>query len=111
MTILLGNYNAKDEENIFQPTIGNKYLHEINNSNRVGVVNFAKHRNPTFESTLLQHRNIYNYNWTSPDGNTNNLIYHFLIDRRRHPSLFNVRSFGAADCDTTIWWWQTLRRD
>jgi hypothetical protein len=26
--------------------------------------------------------------------------YHILIDRRRHSSIFIVRSFRAADCDT-----------
>jgi hypothetical protein len=27
-------------------------------------------------------------------------IDHFLVERRRHSSVLDVRSFGAADCDT-----------
>jgi hypothetical protein len=40
------------------------------------------------------------YTWTSPDGNTHNQINHIQIDRRRHSSVLDVRSFRAADCDT-----------
>jgi hypothetical protein len=40
------------------------------------------------------------YTWTSPDGKTINQIDHILIDRRRHSSVLDDRSFRAADCDT-----------
>jgi hypothetical protein len=36
----------------------------------------------------------------SPDGKTHNQIDHALVDRRRHLSVFDVRSFTAADYDT-----------
>jgi hypothetical protein len=32
--------------------------------------------------------------------NTHNEIDHILIDKRRHSSVLNVRSFGAVHCDT-----------
>jgi hypothetical protein len=49
---------------------------------------------------MFPHRNIHKYTWTSPDGNTHNQIDNILLDRRRHSSVLDVRSFRAADCDT-----------
>jgi hypothetical protein len=49
---------------------------------------------------MFQHHNILKYTWTSPDGKTHNKIGHILVDRRRHSSVPDVRSFRAADCDT-----------
>jgi hypothetical protein len=49
---------------------------------------------------MLPNGNIHKYTWTSPEGKTHNQIDHILIDRRRHSSVLDVRSFRAADCDT-----------
>jgi hypothetical protein len=49
---------------------------------------------------MFPHRNIHKYTWTSPEGKTQNLIDHVLIDRRRHSSIVDVQSFRKADCDT-----------
>jgi hypothetical protein len=49
---------------------------------------------------MFPHRNICKYNWTSPDGSTHNQIDHIQIDRRRHSSVLDVRSFRAADFNT-----------
>jgi hypothetical protein len=49
---------------------------------------------------MFPHCIIHKYTWTSPDGNTHNQFGHILIDRRRHSSVLDVRSFRAADCDT-----------
>jgi hypothetical protein len=101
MKILLGDFNAKvGREDIFKPTIGNESSNETNNDNEVGVVNFATSKNLRVKSTMFPHRNIHKYTWTSPDGNTHNQIDHIVIDRRRHSSVLDVRSFRAADCDT-----------
>jgi hypothetical protein len=101
MNILLGNFNAKiGRENIFKPTIGNESLHEISNDNGVRVVNFVPSKNFVVTSTMFPHLKIHKYTWTSPPGNTHNQIDHVLIDKRRHSSILDVRSFRGADCDT-----------
>jgi hypothetical protein len=101
MKILLGDLNAKvGREDIFEPTIGNGRLHEISNDNGVRVVNFATSKNLIVRSTMFPHRNIHEYTWTSPGGNTHNQTDHILTDRRRHSSVLDVRSFRVADCGT-----------
>jgi hypothetical protein len=101
MKILLGNFNAKiSRENIFKPTTGNESLYEISNDSGVRVVNFATSKNLVVKSTMFPHRKVHKYTWTSPEGNTHNQIDQVLIDKRRHSSILDVRSFSGADCDT-----------
>jgi exonuclease III len=101
MKILLADFNSKvGREDIFKPTIWNESLHETSNDNGVRLVSFATSKNLTVKRTMVSHRNIHKYTWTSPDGKIHNQIDHILIDRRRHSSVFDVRSFSTADCDT-----------
>jgi hypothetical protein len=101
LKILLGDFNAKvGRENIFKPTIRNESLHEISNDSGVRVVNFATSKTLVVKSTMFPHRRIHKHTWTSPEGNTHNQIDHVLIDKRRHSSILDVRSFRGADCDT-----------
>jgi endonuclease/exonuclease/phosphatase family metal-dependent hydrolase len=99
--ILLVDFNAKVvREDIFKPTIGNESSHEISNDNGVRVVNFSTYKNVVVKGTMFPHRSIHKYTWASPDGKTHNQIDHILIDRRRHSSILDVRSFRGADCDS-----------
>ena len=101
MKILLGDFNANvGRENIFKRTIGNESLRQHSNDNGVRIVTFATSKNEVVKSMMFPHRNIHKYTWTSPDGKTHNQIDHILIDRRRHSSILDVRSFRGADCDT-----------
>jgi endonuclease/exonuclease/phosphatase family metal-dependent hydrolase len=113
MRILLGDFNAKvGSEDTFKLTIGNESLHKISNDDGVRLVNFATSKNITVKSTMFPHHSIHKYTWTSPDETTHNQIDHILVDRRRHLSVLDDRSVGAADCDSDHYLlWQKLGRD
>jgi hypothetical protein len=102
MKNLLGDFNAKvDREDLFKPTIGNASLHEISNDNGVRLVNFVTSKNMKVKSTMVQHRNIHKYTWTSPDGKTHNQI----DDRQRHSNILMFDHTGQQTVIlTTIWW-------
>jgi hypothetical protein len=101
MSILLGDFSAKvGSEEVFKPTIGNESLHEISNHNGVRLVNFVTSKNLRVKSTTFPHCNIHKYTLASPDWKTYSQIDHVLIDRRRHSSVLDIRSFRAADCDS-----------
>jgi hypothetical protein len=87
-------------EDIFKLTVQNESLHEISNDNGVRVVEFATSNNLIVKSTMFPHRNINKFTWTSPDKKTYDQIGHILRDVRWHSSVFDVRSFRRADCDT-----------
>ena len=108
MKTLLGDFNAKvGRENIFKPTIGNESLHQDSNDNGVRIVNFATSKYLVVKSTIFSQRNIHKCTWFSPDGQTHNQIDHILVDRRRHSSIIDVRSFRELSVTLiTIWWWQ-----
>jgi hypothetical protein len=98
---MLGDYNAKvGRQDIFKPKIGNETLHEISYDNGIRVGNFATSENLIVKNTVFPNRNIHIYTWTSPDKKTHNQIDHVLMDKRRHSSVVDVRSFNGAYCDT-----------
>jgi hypothetical protein len=99
--MLSGDFNAKiGREEMYKLTIGNKSLHNISSDNGVRVVNFATFKNQTVKSMMFPHRNIHKYTCTSPDGKTHNQIDPILIDRQKHLSVLDFRSFRTPDCDT-----------
>jgi hypothetical protein len=101
MKIRLGDFSAKvGREDTFKPTTGNEGLYQDSNNHGVRVVNVATSKNLVVKCTMFPHRNIHKYTWTSSDGKTDNQIDHILIDRRWHSSIFDMRYFRGADCDT-----------
>jgi hypothetical protein len=98
--ILLGDFNAKvGRENISKPTIGNESLHDISNDSGVRIVNFATSKNLVVKVLCSLIAKFIN----TPGRllrETHNQIDHILIDRRRHSSVLDVRSFRGADCGT-----------
>ncbi|KAJ4436074.1 hypothetical protein ANN_18701 [Periplaneta americana] len=86
MKVLLGDFSAKvGWEDIFKPTIGKESLHVSSNNNGVRLVNFATSK--------------IKYTWTSLDGMTHNQIDHIFMDKRRHTSIADIRTFRGADCN------------
>jgi hypothetical protein len=83
MKIMLGDFNVK-----------------VGRGDIFKLTNFATSKNLVVNSTTFPHRSIHKYSWTSPDGQRHNQIVHVLIDRRRHSSILDVRSFRGSDCDT-----------
>jgi hypothetical protein len=84
--ILLGDFNAKLwRDVIFKPTIGNEGLRQDIKDGGVRTVNLAISKNLVLKSMMFPRRNIRKYTWTSPDGIS---------------SVFDVRSFRGAKCDT-----------
>jgi hypothetical protein len=95
------DFNAKTGgEDVFKPTFGYEILHEICNEIDARVVNFATTKETDIRSTMFPNRKIHKFTLISPDGKTHNQIDHILIDRRRHSTMRDVRSFRVADCDT-----------
>jgi hypothetical protein len=96
--ISLRGFNAKvGRENIFKPTIGNESLHEICDDHGVTVVNFATSKNLVVKSTMFPHCNVHKHTWSSPERKMHNHIDQIVMDRRRHSSILDVRSFREAD--------------
>ena len=76
--------------------IGKESLHEVSNDNGVRIINLSTSRNLLVKSTMFPRPNIRKSTWVSPDGRTRNQIDHILIDRRRHTSITDVRTYREA---------------
>ena len=95
--IVIGDFNAKvGQEAIFGSTVGQFTLHSTTSPNGVRLIDFAAARNMVVCSTRIQHRNIHQTTWLSPDRSTRN-----QIDDGRHVSnVLNVRTFRGPNMDS-----------
>ncbi|OXU17474.1 hypothetical protein TSAR_009364 [Trichomalopsis sarcophagae] len=78
---------------------GKKSLHEASNDNGIKVINFVAAKDLIIQITCFKHKDIHKATWTSPDEATQNQIDHFLIEKRRHTNVLDVRAYRGADSD------------
>ena len=96
-------------EGIFKPTNGNESLHQDSNDNGFRIVNFVTSKYLVVKSTMIPHRNIHKYTWTSTDGKTHNQVYHTWIERRWYSSMLDYSLSGDATVILiTVWLLQKL---
>jgi len=96
--IVLGVLNAKiGKERIYHNVAGMHSLHEHSNDNGSRLANFASGKGLIIKSTMLPRKDIYKYNWVSPDRRHRNQIDYVLINNRFKNSITNVRTLRGAD--------------
>jgi len=93
--------------------LGMRVLLQDGNDNDVRIVNFNASKNLVVNSTMLLHRNIHKYTWTSPGGKTHNQIHHILIDRREFIRIYSMYDFSVELIVLliAIWRLQMLGKD
>jgi hypothetical protein len=74
------------------------------NNNGQRLVDFAAAKNMMVSSTCFPHKEIHKQTWRSPDGKTNNQIYHILIDNRNASSMLDVKSCREQATTLTTTW-------
>jgi hypothetical protein len=101
MKILLGDFNELGRQVNFKPTTGNDSFLQYSNDNGVKSSKLCHIQKPSsYYSTKFPNRNFHKQTRTSPDGKTQNQIYHVLIARKWHSSIIDVIFFRGTDCDT-----------
>jgi hypothetical protein len=81
------------------------FAHSQRNSHLLNLelalfVLFATSRNMVVKSTMFPQPNTHKHTSTSPEWTTHNHTANVLIDRTRHSSVTDVRSFRGPACDT-----------
>ena len=96
--LILGDLNAKvGSINEGKEHIMGKQGCGVANDNGGRLINFCQENNLIIGGTIFQHKDIYKWTWTSPDGQTRNQIDHVLINRKWRSSLQDVRVLRGAD--------------
>ena len=81
--IVMGDMNAKvGDNNTHRESIMGKHRVGTCNENGEIFMDFCSFNGLVIGGTIYPHKNIQKTTWTSPDGKTNNQIYHFTIDRK-----------------------------
>ncbi|GFT20540.1 uncharacterized protein TNCV_2183771 [Trichonephila clavipes] len=90
MKVVIRDFNAKIGRELFiSSNAGLHSLYKETNKNGQRLWDFAVSENLFIISTAFPHKEIHEYTWISPDGQTHNQIYHVLIDRRHRNNIMD----------------------
>lgn len=95
----MGDWNAKvgERREGEEGAMGKDVLKCVRNDNGERFVAFCATNNLVITSTTFPHKDIHNYTWTSPDGQTRNQINHVVVNSRFKRSVSDTRSYRGAD--------------
>ena len=99
MLLILGHWNAKvGQQQVGEEGIVGKYgLQGERNGNGERFVAFCALNNLAILSTMVPHKDIHRYTWTSPNGQYRNQIDHVVIRSNFKRSVQDVKAYRGAD--------------
>jgi hypothetical protein len=98
---MLGDFTAKELNDIFKPTFGNENINETNNDGGVRVVNLATYKSLALRNTMLPCCNIHKFTWTSGDGKAQS--NGACSDGKRLWNVRDIQLFKEAHCNSDNW--------
>ena len=98
INIVMGDLNAKvgEDNRHYEQVMGKHGLGQIND-NGDRLLACCVYNNLVIGGTIFPHKKIHKATWISPDGQTENQIDHFCINRKFRRSLEDVRILRGAD--------------
>jgi hypothetical protein len=98
MCLVLGDMNAKvgTDRTGVENAMGHFGIGTRNENGEL-LLEFCLNNDMVVGGTLFQHKNIHKYTWTTPDGQTRNMIDHIMINRKWVKSMQDCRSYRGAD--------------
>ena len=98
INIVMGDLNAKvgEDNRHYEQVMGKHGLGQIND-NGDRLLACCVYNNLVIGGTIFPHKKIHKATWVSPDGQTENQIDHFCINRKFRRSLEDVRVLRGAD--------------
>ena len=99
MIIPMGDFNAKVGNNhtTWGKTLGRHEMEEKENENGHRLLEFCSSNNMCITNTQVIQRKCRKTTWTSPDGNTNNLIDYIITREEWLTSIKKTRAYRSAE--------------
>ena len=97
IVIVMGDFNAKVGDEIYEDTVG---PHGLGNRNERGekLIEWAKSHGRIIGNTWFEQHPRRLWTWKSPGDNTRNQIDYMLINSRFRNALLVAKTFPGADC-------------